>query len=96
MSELKKVINRRLITKEEIRERRLLLGLTPRQLGEYCYMSKQTVLNIEKGVSKLPQSLYLLELVTDMLLEQNGYEKMDCALYKKIGPGFVRLEKKEI
>lgn len=88
-------MNRTLITKEEIKERRLILGLTPRELGEFCYMSKQTVLNYENGKVKNQSGLYLLELITDQLLEANGFGQ-DCKskVFKKIGPITIKLDRR--
>lgn len=51
------MVNVREKIKERIKERRVQLGLTQKQLGEKTGLTYQTILNLEKGKACTLQSL---------------------------------------
>ena len=59
---------------EELKEFRLILGLTCQEAGDLMYLTKQQISNIETGKSSKKSTMYLMELCYKKYLEDNKNE----------------------
>ena len=69
MKKMKKMMNN-----EELKEFRLMLGLTCQEAGDLMYLTKQQISNIETGKSKQKSTMYLMELCYKKYLEDHKSE----------------------
>ena len=56
---------------EELKEFRLMLGLTCQEAGDLMYLTKQQISNIETGKSKQKSTMYLMELCYKKLFRRS-------------------------
>ena len=63
-----------MMNNEELKEFRLILGLTCNEAGDLMYLTKQQISNIENGKSKKKSTMYLMELCYKKYLEDNKSE----------------------
>lgn len=63
-----------MMNNEELKEFRLMLGLTCQKAGDLMYLTKQQISNIETGKSKKKSTMYLMELCYKKYLEDNKNE----------------------
>ena len=60
-----------MMNNEELKEFRLMLGLTCKEAGDLMYLTKQQISNIETGKSKQKSTMYLMELCYKKYLEDH-------------------------
>ena len=65
-----------MMNNEELKEFRLMLGLTCQEAGDLMYLTKQQISNIETGKSKQKSTMYLMELCYKKYLEDHKSEKL--------------------
>ena len=63
-----------MMNNEELKEFRLMLGLTCEEAGDLTYLTKQQISNIENGKSKKKSTMYLMELCYKKYLEDHKSE----------------------
>ena len=63
-----------MMNNEELKEFRLMLGLTCQEAGDLMYLTKQQISNIETGKSKQKSTMYLMELCYKKYLEDHKRE----------------------
>ena len=63
-----------MMNNEELKEFRLMLGLTCQEAGDLKYLTKQQISNIETGKSKQKSTMYLMELCYKKYLEDHKNE----------------------
>lgn len=63
-----------MMNNEELKEFRLMLGLTCQEAGDLMYLTKQQISNIETGKSKQKSTMYLMELCYKKYLEDHKSE----------------------
>ena len=63
-----------MMNNEELKEFRLMLGLTCKEAGDLMYLTKQQISNIENCKSKQKSTMYLMELCYKKYLEDNKNE----------------------
>ena len=63
-----------MMNKEELKEFRLLLGLTCEKAGDLVHLTTQQISNIENGKSKKKSTMYLMELCYKNYLEDHKSE----------------------
>ena len=62
---------KKMMNNEELKEFRLMLGLTCQEAGDLMYLTKQQISNIETGKSKQKSTMYLMELCYKKYLEDH-------------------------
>lgn len=65
---------KKMMNNEELKEFRLMLGLTCQEAGDLMYLTKQQISNIETGKSKQKSTMYLMELCYKKYLEDHKSE----------------------
>ena len=63
-----------MMNNEELKEFRLMLGLTCEEAGDLTYLTKQQISNVENGKSKKKSTMYLMELCYKNYLEDHKSE----------------------
>ena len=67
-------MKKKMMNNEELKEFRLMLGLTCQEAGDLMYLTKQQISNIETGKSKQKSTMYLMELCYKKYLEDHKSE----------------------
>ena len=63
-----------MMNNEELKEFRLMLGLTCQEAGDLMYLTKQQISNIETGKNKQKSTIYLMELCYKNYLKDHKSE----------------------
>lgn len=63
-----------MMNNEELKEFRLMLGLTCQEAGDLMYLTKQQISNIETGKNKQKSTMYLMELCYKNYLKDHKSE----------------------
>ena len=63
-----------MMNNKELKEFRLMLGLTCQEAGDLTYLTKQQISNIENCKSKKKSTMYLMELCYKKYLEDHKSE----------------------
>lgn len=70
-----------MMNNEELKEFRLMLGLTCQKAGDLMYLTKQQISNIETGKNKQKSTMYLMELCYKNYLEDHKSELINVTIY---------------